>query len=478
MSLSSLLFIFCTLITASASAYGGAYNTKILVQYDQQAFPKNAKNQINITSTIQLLRDTHANSFSFLLWSTTGEEYLDFVRMLSLTSNLTIDGVQFTMWLTLIPPTEVQNNTKCSVPADSSLTSFNETSLFNMSLGYRGCQDYVGWADVIGRLGLLYPHLYAVNIDDFSSNTRTFTEKYLTSIRSKLEGRVRLIPTFYYGPLETQHYLGRLTDGVLFYFRNDREGQQQCRSTNSSLNAVAVASSNSTCNAPVACTKPCLCGTCADYSLRNIPTEVNDFATALPDGHLIFVGIYFTGYSSCPPSPSSTYNRQVLEAALALPSVHGATIYTTKQPIGLASDCEMGSKDKGCIVREVFGHWNRTDAALAVDLTCPASKPFIVSPGKQICCDQTSSLASGCLDDTHGCCLFPGAFGCPIDMPVCFCPSNKPFKYGNAKGGLYCCANNQGFPSKCVGGNECCLVPGIDPMLGCQNRSYCTETNF
>ena len=85
-------------------------------------------------------------------------------------------------------------------------------------------------------------------------------------------------------------------------------------------------------------------------------------------------------------SPSSTYNRQVLEAALALPSVHGATIYTTKQPIGLASDCEMGSKDKGCIVREVFGHWNRTDAALAVDLTqhgmvkCSFCKPGMYSP--------------------------------------------------------------------------------------------------
>lgn len=33
---------------------------------------------------------------------------------------------------------------QCSIPSDSPLTPFNETAMVNQSLGYRGCNDYVG----------------------------------------------------------------------------------------------------------------------------------------------------------------------------------------------------------------------------------------------------------------------------------------------------------------------------------------------
>ena len=480
--------IVFTLALAALSVAANDF-PKILTQYDQQGLhPRGSP--LNVSAIVALLQETNANSFSYLLWSTDGQEYLDFVRMLSLTSNLTMhDGVPFRMWLTLIPPTEVQNNQKCSIPTDSPLTPFNETELFNSSLGYKGCTDYIAWADVVGRLGRLYPHFYALNIDDFSSNTETFTKPYLTHIRRKLAGSVRLIPTFYYGKLNTQPWLGQLTDGVLFYFRNDREGQNQCR------NAPA-------CNASATCSMPCLCGVCAESSVRNLPVEVGEFATALPPGHLIFVGIYFGAYGGCSPAPSTTYNRRVLEAALALPSVSGATIYTTRTPAGAASECAVDSEDKGCVVRHVFDTWNRSAAAVSFDAACPQAKPFLVGKklpkqgggqvGKeemssstittavaatgQVCCDEVSSLASGCTSGNHGCCLWPGAFGCPAGMPACFCPSEQPYEYGNAAGGKYCCDSEQGLPANCVGGGECCLIPGINPSLLCQGHAYCNTT--
>ena len=58
----------------------------------------------------------------------------------------------------------------CSVPADSPLTPFNESALVDHSKGWLGCNDYVGWSDIIGRLAKLYPALVALNIDDFSQN--------------------------------------------------------------------------------------------------------------------------------------------------------------------------------------------------------------------------------------------------------------------------------------------------------------------
>ena len=63
------------------------------------------------------------------------------------TGNATVDGVPLRMWVTLIPPSEAMDSgvpLRCSVPADSPLTGFNETALFNASLGNRGCLDFVG----------------------------------------------------------------------------------------------------------------------------------------------------------------------------------------------------------------------------------------------------------------------------------------------------------------------------------------------
>ena len=128
---------------------------------------------------------------------------------------------------------------------------------------------------------------------------------------------------------------------------------------------------------------PCLSGTCAETTVRRAPSELADFAAALPSGHPLHVGIYFAAYSSC-AAPSAAYDRALLASVLALPSVHGATVYVTEPlPPGGAAACVSGAPgadlDKGCVVRNVFGAWNATAEATTFDAACPAVFPFRTS---------------------------------------------------------------------------------------------------
>ena len=124
------------------------------------------------------------------------------------------------------PPPFSPGEEKCSVPADSPLTAMNETSLVNRSIGWKGCNDYSGWAQILGRLAKQYPQLTALNIDDFSANVPSvFSPASVAAIRAGLAvGHVKLIPTHYHGGAakfiwRDQPWLPAAVDGALFYFR-------------------------------------------------------------------------------------------------------------------------------------------------------------------------------------------------------------------------------------------------------------------
>jgi hypothetical protein len=194
----------------------------------------------------------------------------------------------------------------CSIPRDSPLTPFNESSLVNHSQGFLGCNDYIGWGTILNKLAAQYPALVAVNIDDFvNSLTTLYTQTYVSRLHAALhapEGRaVQLIPTHYYGGpgknnfvLRKYPWLVDVTDGVLFYFMDMKHGQQICEA--SPLCGKI--------KPPKACGFKCLFGSCAEASLPNLADEIDDFRGALPHGHALHVGIYWSGYSSCgTPSP-------------------------------------------------------------------------------------------------------------------------------------------------------------------------------
>ena len=122
---------------------------------------------------------------------------------------------------------------RCSVPADSPLTKFNETALINPSLGWMGCNDYVGWAVILGKLATVYPQLAVLNIDDFTANLHVFNRFTVPKIRAGLAEKVKLIPTHYHGGnidfvWKENKWLPREVDGALFYFRNEKGGQSEC----------------------------------------------------------------------------------------------------------------------------------------------------------------------------------------------------------------------------------------------------------
>ena len=110
------------------------------------------------------------------------------------------------------------------------------------------------------------------------------------------------------------------------------------------------------------CGFKCLFGSCAEASSPFLADEIGDFAAALPAGHPIHIGVYWSGYSSC-GTPSPKYNWDSFVTALALPSVAGVTVYadlvSTYKHKGQYKDCLMVkngsviplSIDKGCLVK-------------------------------------------------------------------------------------------------------------------------------
>ena len=72
------------------------------------------------------------------------DRYSELIRLLEATRDFKVDGVQFRLAIEPLPPKE-SVNTRCTVPADLPSTPFNETALFDPTLGYQvtGDQKFV-----------------------------------------------------------------------------------------------------------------------------------------------------------------------------------------------------------------------------------------------------------------------------------------------------------------------------------------------
>jgi hypothetical protein len=294
----------------------------------------------------------------------------------------------------------------CSVPANSPITPFNETKLFDMSKGYKGCEDYRAWANVLGQLSLQFPHLRYVNIDDFSDNLGVFSLELVSEMTSLLHHKVQsnshsnqrgalLVPTVYYA-----HYLQatRLPiDGMLYYFRNDKAGTGPCDGASCP-------------GAPCASKWPehaCLAGQCAEATTVNLRSELIDVQSALSaSGKELHVGVYFSG-SAAPPhydcaTPTPKYDAQALEQALQMAppvDVSGVMVYGVQPP-----------GEKRDVLIRVFGHFNPK---------CPLSSRFQFNVSL-----NESSTASYCC---NSCAAFPAATvtaGLSVDTagPTDWCP--------------------------------------------------------
>jgi hypothetical protein len=85
----------------------------------------------------------------------------------------------------------------CALAVLADLSARDGNALYRAFV-YR-CQT--SQADILGKLASQYPQLQVLNIDDFSSNVQSnvFGVDDVARIRRGLAGKMKLIPTFYYG---------------------------------------------------------------------------------------------------------------------------------------------------------------------------------------------------------------------------------------------------------------------------------------
>lgn len=319
----------------------------------------NMSADVNVTQLLAGLTATNANTYSALVCdkNTTGPNQMSYdalITILQATTAFTVNGQALRVWVTLLPPTESVGDA-CVPPPDNPATPFNETALFDPSLGYN---DYVAWAELMGRLGALWPQLVALQIDDMTHDVQPpagiFTPDIVARMTSGLRANgapfMSLIPTTYYTEGTDPPFVWDkwpdfplVVDSVLFYFRNQKEGAGPC--------------ANPVCkwgpNARGRRSGGCLAGACADPTVQNAPGEIADIVAGLPAGRKnLQVGFYATGHSSL-GTPTPRYVLQLMNTILAQSSVAGITFYRMHVPGPEGCDDIMASE--GCIAADVFG---------------------------------------------------------------------------------------------------------------------------
>ena len=135
---------------------------------------------LDVEKVKAILASTHSNAFLNDVCDCTPSPpawgcsplygYLDFVRLLEATRGFAVDGRQVRVLLGLFPPSEANMPapSACRPPPDSPLTPFDEAALF----AGKNYTSYDAWGALAGMLAVQYPHLVAVDIDDFDLNVR------------------------------------------------------------------------------------------------------------------------------------------------------------------------------------------------------------------------------------------------------------------------------------------------------------------
>ena len=250
-------------------------------------------------------------------------KYLDVVHFLEATRGFEVDGEPFRVWIGLLPPSELPS-AHCAVPPDSPLTSVNETALF-ANANY---SNYTVWGTLVGLLAKQFPHLVAIDIDDFSENIGThFSGDNVAQITSNMRAHA---PWLSLASVTYHPFTGRfpdvafMLDAAVFFFRD----MIQC----------AGAEADCPC-APKGCPwgprhtglrhGQCLAGSCAEPTVQNAADEIAQVAAGLPAGRQMIVGYYATGHSSG-GQPTPRYVSRLLQTISAQPHVAGVMTYTLK----------------------------------------------------------------------------------------------------------------------------------------------------
>ncbi len=312
------------------------------------------------------LVETHTNTVNWLL-SAPGD-YPKLVEFLAATRGFFVDGRQVRVWVSLAGPTGVCTSLPnpangecshpistdpndgffCSLPEESPLTPWSEADFFKSGLGIGSCEDYLGWASLIGRLAQDYrQQVVAAYIDELPSNlsirqsSSPFTEDYIAELQSRMRSQapwLNFVPGVYYSyffrdtpPLPD---IARTFDTMLFWFRNEKQGEGPCSSCTDHSG-----------------TGGCLDGMCAEQTLANAPGEFTEMSELLPTGRKLQASVYFVRHSFY-GEPSARYDFDLVSLILNFPWLGGATAYSAEPYLHLP---DANKPNGGCTEFELPG---------------------------------------------------------------------------------------------------------------------------
>lgn len=261
--------------------------------------------KFNVSYLKSLLAETHTNTFNVEVCEPF--TYTNLLSILGNTSDFAIDRRQFRVWVELLPPTEAfPKGDDCQPPYDDPRTPFNESAYFNFSTTGTVPEgpsagktivfpywDYAGWGALIGRLANEFPHLVAVEIDDFTHDVAPpdgmFTPELLGRIVNNLHQQsatISFIPNVYYSqdqPVVKQWPdLSLIGDAMLYFYRNQKQGAGPCAPASCVWGPGAKHGERG---------GGCLAGACAESTVANIPSELVEIYSWLPPGRPLVFGV-------------------------------------------------------------------------------------------------------------------------------------------------------------------------------------------
>jgi hypothetical protein len=146
--------------------------------YDNE--PRLANGHVNCEKLLSELTEIRANTYNWLIWHK-ATDWEDLKNFLPLARKKKIN-----VWVTIVPPTESSPNYQDSEPFK---------------------QDYLKWAEEIGKLSAKEKNLIAWSIDDFMANAKTFTPEMLGKMLQHAHAanpKLAFVPCIYFSDVTAQ----------------------------------------------------------------------------------------------------------------------------------------------------------------------------------------------------------------------------------------------------------------------------------
>ncbi len=297
------------------------------------------------------LAAVHANTVNWTM--NVPGAYSQLVDFLEATKSSCVDGRQLRVLATLIPPAAVDNGDPCQKPEDSPRTAMHELSFFKPNATPAAlCKDYIGWAEVFGRLAQQYPHFVGVQVDDFMNHPEAFPEEEVAEVQSKMRTQAPWMSFLAetYSDTLTVPDIARTVDTLVFYFRNNMHGQ-------------------------------CIDGACGENSVWNVPAEIAYVSSFLPAGRKLQVGTYWGTLGHSPPLEGMLrYDFDLMRLIRNFPGLGGTIAYPLVPRDGSTCTELNFTGSKFCILQRLYGSTERpvthTDLTALSRAPAAAGEPF------------------------------------------------------------------------------------------------------